>query len=240
MDVRRIAMITGWLWIITFVTSIPARFIFYAPVLEDGKDYVLGQGDDAMTLIAVGALLELVLIFANIGTAVVPYSIHKRVSEPGALGYVTARVMECVFIGVGILFMLAISTLRQDAPNGLDSALGQGLEAVYEWSFRLGPGFVVGVGNGLILGWLMWRSELVPRGLSIFGLIGGPLIIIAGVLVMFDVIEGAGPVQGLMSIPEAFWELSLGVYLVAKGYRPSPTLEEPPTVIRSPGMNVSS
>ena len=240
MDVRRVAMITGWLWIITFVTSIPARFVFYAPVLEEGKDYVLGQGDDAMTLIAVGALLELILIFANIGTAVVPYSIHRRVSEPGALGFVTARVMESVFIAIGILCMLAISTLRQDAPSGLDSALGQGLEAVYEWSFRLGPGFVVGVGNGLILGWLMWRSELVPRGLSIFGLIGGPLIIIAGVLVMFDVIEGAGSVQGLMSIPEAFWELSLGVYLVAKGYRPSPILEEPPTVIRSPRLDVGS
>lgn len=240
MDVRRIAMITGWLWIITFVTSIPARFIFYAPVLEDGKDYVLGQGDDAMALIALGALLELILIIANIGTAVVPYSIHKRVSEPGALGFVTARVVECMFIAVGILCMLAISTLRQDAPSGLDAALGQGIEAVYEWSFRLGPGFVVGVGNGLILGWLMWRSELVPRGLSIFGLVGGPLIIIAGVLVIFDVIEGGGSVQGLMSIPEAFWELSLGIYLVAKGYRPSPILEEPPTVIRSPRTNVGS
>jgi hypothetical protein len=117
--------------------------------------------------------------------------------------------------------MLAISTLRQDAPSGLDAALGQGLEAVYEWSFRLGPGFVVGVGNGLILGWLMYRSELVPRGLAIFGLIGGPLIIIAGILVMFDVIEGSGPVQGLMTIPEAFWELSIGIYLAVKGFRPS-------------------
>ena len=74
--------------------------------------------------------------------------------------------------------------------------LGQGLEAVYEWAFRLGPGFVVGVGNGLILGWLMYKSQLVPRGLSIFGLIGGPLIIIAGVLVMFDVIEGGEPDPG--------------------------------------------
>ena len=169
MDYRRIARITGWLWIVTFITSIPTRFIFYAPVLEEGKDYVLGQGDDAMRLIAFGALLELILIIANIGTAVVPYSIHKRQNEAGALGFVTARVMESVFIAVGILCMLAISTLRQDAPSGLDAALGQGLEAVYEWSFRLGPGFVVGVGNGLILGWLMYRSELVPRGLAIFG-----------------------------------------------------------------------
>ena len=206
MNYRRIATITGWLWIITFVTSIPARFVFYAPVLKDGQEYVLGQGDDAMTMIAIGALLELILIISNIGTAVVPYPIHKRVNEAGALAFVTARVMECMFIAVGILCMLAISTLRQDAPSGLDAATGQGLEAVYEWAFRLGPGFVVGVGNGLILGWLMYTSQLVPRGLSIFGLIGGPLIIISGILVLFDVIEGGGSIQGLMSIPEALWE----------------------------------
>jgi hypothetical protein len=211
--------------IITFVTSIPARFIFYAPVLKDGQEYVLGQGDDAMTMIAIGALLELILIIANIGTAVVPYSIHKRVNEAGALGFVTARVMECTFIAVGIVCMLAISTLRQDAPAGLDAATGQGLEAVYEWAFRLGPGFVVGVGNGLILGWLMYTSQLVPRGLAMFGLIGGPLLLIAAVLVLFDVIEGGGSVQGLMSIPEAFWELSIGVYLIVKGYRPSAITE---------------
>ena len=92
-------------------------------------------------------------------------------------------------------------------------------------AFRLGPGFVVGVGNGLILGWLMYKSQLVPRGLAIFGLIGGPLLLIAGVLVLFDVIEGGETIQGLMSLPEAFWELSLGVYLVVKGYRPSPITE---------------
>jgi hypothetical protein len=85
----------------------------------------------------------------------------------------------------------------------------------------------------------MYKSELVPRGLAMFGLIGGPLIIIAGVLVMFDVIEGAGPVQGLMSIPEAFWELSLGIYLVAKGYRASPILEGPPRVIQDPGVGAT-
>ena len=218
MNYRRIATVTGWLWVITFVTSIPARFVFYKPVLDHGN-YVTGTGTDAKTLIAIGAVLELVLIISNIGTAVVPYSIHKRVNEAGAMGFVTARVMECVFIAIGILCMLAISTLRQDAPTGTDAALGQGLRAVYEWAFRLGPGFVVGVGNGLILGWLMYRSELVPRNLSIFGLIGGPLIIISGVLVILDVIEAGSSIQGLMTIPEAFWELSIGIYLIVKGYR---------------------
>jgi len=220
MNVRRIATLTGWLWVATFVTSIPARFVFYAPVLDEGS-YVTGAGADAHTLIAMGALLELLLIIANVGTAVVPYSIHKRVHEPGAVGFVAARLVESTFIAIGIVCMLAISTLRQDAPSGTDAALGQGLRAVYEWSFRLGPGFIVGVGNGLILGWLMYRSALVPRGLALFGLIGGPLLILAAVGVLFDVIEAGGPVQGLMTLPEAFWELSIGIYLIVKGYRSS-------------------
>jgi Domain of unknown function (DUF4386) len=189
-------------------------------VINEGN-YVTGAGKDAHTLIAVGALLEILLIISNVGTAVVPYSIHKRVHEAGAVGFVTARLVECTFIAIGIVCMLAISTLRRDAPSGTDAALGQGLRAVYEWSFRLGPGVIVGVGNGLILGWLMWKSELVPRGLAIFGLIGGPLVILTGALVILNVIKAGGPVQGLLTIPEGFWELSIGIYLIVKGYRPS-------------------
>jgi hypothetical protein len=220
MNYRRIATLTGWLWIVTFVTSIPARFVFYAPVRDEGN-YVIGAGDDAKVLIATGALLELILIIANVGTAVVPFSIHRRHHEAGAVAYVTARLVECTFIAIGIVCMLAVSTLRQDDPNGTSAALGQGLEAVYEWSFRLGPGFIVGVGNGLILGWLMYTSGLVPRGLAVFGLIGGPLVILAGTAVIFDLIEAGGPVQGLLTIPEAFWELSIGIYLIARGFKPT-------------------
>jgi Domain of unknown function (DUF4386) len=221
MNYRRIATFTGWLWIVTFATSIPARFFFYAPVLDNEGNYVTGAGSDAKTLIAIGALLELLLIIANVGTAVAPFSIHKRVHEAGAVAYVTARLVECTFIAIGIVCMLAISALRQDAPSGTDAALGQGIFAVYEWSFRLGPGVIVGVGNGLILGWLMYRSGLVPPRLAMFGLVGGPLIIISGALVILDVIEADGAVQALMTIPEIIWELGIGIYLIAKGYRTS-------------------
>jgi len=223
MDTRRIATLAGWLWIVTIVFSIPARFIFYAPILDE-PSYVTGAGDIARASLATGAVFELLVIIANVGTAVVPFSIHRRFSEAGAVGYVSARIVECVFIAIGIVSILAIVTLRQDAPSGASPALGQGLEAVYEWSFRLGPGFIVGLGNGLILGWMMYRSGLVPRGMAMLGLIGGPLIILAGILVIFDVIEGSGVVQGLMTIPEFLWELSLGIYLIAKGFRPSPIL----------------
>jgi hypothetical protein len=218
MDTRRIATITGWLWIITFVTSIPARFIFYAPV-RDEPNYVTGAGDLALALLATGVVFELILIISNVGTAVVPYSVHKRYSEVGAVAFVSARIVECIFIAIGIVCILAIVTLRQDAPSGITAALGQGIEAMYEWSFRIGPGFFVGVGNGLILGYMMFKSGLVPRPMAILGLIGGPLIILSGILVIFDVIETSGPIQAVMTIPEGLWELSLGIYLVVKGFR---------------------
>ena len=220
MNYRKIATFTGWLWIITFVTSISARFFFYAPVLDHKGNYVTGAGSDAHTLIAIGALLEL-LIISNVGTAVVPYSIHKRVHEAGAVAYVAARLVECTFIAIGIVCILAISTLRQDALSGTNAALGQGIFAVYEWTFRIGPGVIVGVGNGLILGWLMYTSGLVPPRLALFGLVGGPLIIISGALVILDVIAAGGAVQSVMTIPEFIWELGIGIYLIVKGYRTS-------------------
>jgi uncharacterized protein DUF4386 len=95
----------------------------------------------------------------------------------------------------------------------------RGSKAIYEWSFRIGPGFFVGVGNGLILGYMMFKSGLVPRRMAMLGLIGGPLVCLAGILVIFDVIEASKAIQGVMTIPEALWELSLGIYLVAKGFR---------------------
>jgi hypothetical protein len=221
MNYRRIATFTGWLWIITIVTSVLARFFFYGRVLDKEGSYVTGAGSDAKTLIAIGALLEILLIISNVGTAVVPFSIHKRVHEAGAVAYVAARLVECTFIAMGIVCMLAISTLRQDAPSGLNAALGQGIFDVYEWTFRLGPGVIVGVGNGLILGWLMYSSRLVPPRLALFGLVGGPLIIISGALVILDVIEASGAVQAVMTIPEFIWELGIGIYLIVKGYRTS-------------------
>jgi hypothetical protein len=219
---RKTASLAGWLFIVTFVASIPAVFICYKPLL-DHPDYIVGAGAD--NRIALGALLEMIVIIANIGTAVVLFPILKRQNESLALGYVTARVMESVFIGVGILSLMAVVTLRQDvgATGGASLVIaGRSLVAIHDWTFLLGPGWVVGVGNGLILGYLMLRSGLVPRRMTWLGLIGGPLIIASGTLVLFNVIEPGSSVQGLATIPEFFWELSLGIYLIVKGFKASP------------------
>jgi hypothetical protein len=218
---QTIARLFGVLYLITFFTSIPAYF-FYVPVLDDPR-YVLGGGAD--TSVAFGAFLELLLIVANIGTAVVPYPIFRRQNEILALGYVTARIVECTFIAVGILSLLTVVALRQGATAGADAAslltAGESLVALHEWTRLLGPGFVVGIGNGLILGYLMYSSAPVPRGMAVLGLIGGPLIIASGVGVLLGVIEKDGVVQGIATIPEFFWELLLGIWPIVRGFSPS-------------------
>jgi hypothetical protein len=190
-------------------------------VLDDPR-YIVGAGAD--TSVSLGAFLELLLIIANIGTAVVLFPILKRVNEILALGYVTARVVECVFIAVGLLSLLSVVALRQ-AAAGADAgslvAVGQSLVALHGWTFVLGPGFVVGIGNGLMLGYLMYRSALVPRAMAVLGLVGGPLIIASGAAVVLGVIEAGGPLQTIAAIPEFFWELSLGIWLTVRGFNPS-------------------
>jgi hypothetical protein len=221
MNPQKIARAFGVLYLITFVTSIPA-FFFYAPVLDDPR-YILGGGGGDNS-VAFGALLELLLIIANIATAVVPYPILRRQNEILALGYVSARIVECTFIAVGILSLLTLVTLRQEAAEGADAAslltAGKSLVALHVWTRLLGPGFVVGLGNGLILGYLMYTSRLVPRGMAVLGLVGGPLIIASGVGVLLGVIEAGGVVQGIATIPEFFWELSLGIWPIERGFNP--------------------
>lgn len=218
---RRISFAFGVLYLITFATSIPALLLFQ-PVLDDPAGYVANGGSD--NRIFFGALLELLLIIANIGTAVVVYPILKRAHHIFALGYVTARIMESVFILVGILAVLSIVTLSQQDAGGDEGAIAYTLAALKDWTFILGPGFVVGWGNGLILGYLMYRSGLVPRRLAMLGLVGGPLIILSGTLVMFGVADQGGTLQGLATIPEFIWELGLGIYATVWGFKASPTL----------------
>lgn len=217
-DPQRIARLTGVLFLITFATSIPA-LLLYDPVLNDAR-YIVGGGADGRVLF--GAVLELLLIVSNIGTAVVLYPIFRRRYRILALGFVTARIVESVFIAIGIVSLLAVVTLRREATDG-DALvpIGKALVALHDWTFVLGPGFVVGIGNGMILGYLMYRSELVPRRMAMLGLVGGPLICLSGIAVVLNVFEKGGAGQLIATIPEFFWELSLGIYLTVKGFKPA-------------------
>ena len=214
----------GVLYLLTFATSIPALAL-YEPALRHPVAFVAGSGN--VNEIYWGALLELLLIIANIGTAVVIVPIMRRQLEDLSIGYVTARIVECTFILVGILAMLAIATLRQQNAGAAEATVAYTLAAIKDWTFILGPGFMVGWGNGLILGYMMYRTQLVPRAWTWLGLIGGPLIILSGTIVMFKGGHPSGSLQGLATIPEAAWELFLGIYCTVWGFRSdAPILSE--------------
>jgi len=210
---QRNARIFGVLFIITFLTSIPAAFL-YQPVLADPAGYIAGGASDVQ--IYLGALLEFVLIIANVATAVVLYPIARRQNEILALGYVAARVIECVFIAAGIIFVLGIVSVRQDSPGATDLAVS--LAALKDWTALFGPGLVVPIGNGLILGYLMYTSGLVPRALAWLGLIAGPVLLVGSLGVLFGLWEQTGAAAILVA-PEFAWELLLGIYAAIWGFR---------------------
>jgi hypothetical protein len=191
-------------------------------VLSD-PNYITGAGAD--TRVFLGAFLELFLILTNIGCAVVLFPLLKRTNETVALGYVTARLVECTFILVGLLSLLAIVTLRQGAA-GADAGslvlIGKSLRAIHDWTFLLGPGFTDGIGTGLMLGYLMYRSGLVSPRMALFGVVGGPLLAASGIAVLFGVIPQGSPLQSIVTIPEIVWEAFLGLWLTFKGFSPAP------------------
>ena len=217
---RKTAIAVGVLFLITFATSIAAALL-YGPFVDDPDAFIRGAGSD--TGVLVGTLLELILIIANMGTALVLYPLLRRHNEVLAFGYVVARTFESVFIAIGVLAVLAGVTLRQQVVAGADAgslvALAQSFVALNRWTFVLGPGFVVGIGNGLILGWLMYRSGLLSRRLSLLGIVGGPVLTIAGAGVVMGVIPRGGTEQGLATVLEFIWEGAvLGLLLIFKGF----------------------
>jgi hypothetical protein len=228
LDTQKTARIFGWLFIATFITSIGARFLFIDGLGADWENMRFIPGATSETSMYLGAILEFALIVTNIATAVVLYPIVKQQSEGVALGYVTARIMECAFILVGLVSIISVVTVSDALAGAIGAeatslaAQGSSLVSTYEWAFLFGPGLVVGFGNGLMLGYLMYRSGLVPRRMAMLGLIGGPMLIVSFVLILFGVYEnGSGPAF-LMGLPEIAWEASLGIYAAWKGFRPSP------------------
>ena len=223
MNPQRIARVFGILFLLTWVTAIGGRVLF-EHVYTDPR-YILGGATD--TGVYLGAVFEFLLIVTQIGTAVVLYPLAKRYSEIGAVGYVSARIMESAFALVGIMSLLAIVTLRQDLGGtaGGDAAsllaVGNSLTATYDWAFLFGPGLVAGVGNGLILGYVMYRSGLVPRRLAMLGLAGGSLHIMGFLGVLFGAFDADSGLRFLSSVGEMAWEAALPVYAIWKGFNPS-------------------
>ena len=194
----------------------------FQPVLDDPAGYIAGGGKDNQ--IYLGAFLEFLLVITNVGTAVVLYPIARRQNEALAIGYVAARIIESVFIAVGIIFVLGVVGLRHDLPTADDAAFT--LAALKDWTFLFGPNLVVPFGNGLILGYLMYKSGLVPRRMAWLGMIGGPLLLFGNIGVLFDWWDQTSAVS-ILAVPEIIWEAFLGIYCAIWGFRKDSPIVRP-------------
>jgi hypothetical protein len=214
---RQTSLAAGVLYLLTFV-SIPTLAL-YGPV--KGANYILGAGPDTGALF--GGILEIVVALAGIGTAVALFPVLKRQNEGVALGFVGSRVLEAGGIFAGVACLLTVVTLRQ-AGAGADALVtSHALVALYDRLFLVTQSFIPAV-NALLLGSLLYQSRLVPRALPVIGFIGAPLLVASDIAVLFDLVGRTAPPVALAAIPIALWEFSLGVWLVVKGFKPSPIL----------------
>ena len=225
---RRTALVAGILYLATFVAGIPPSFL-YAPVLTD-PNAVLTAGNDGQILW--GVFLDLCTGMAGIGTAVALFSVVKRQHEGAALGFVTTRVIEGAMLFIAGLTMLTLVSLRQAAAGASDpatlTAIGQTLVDIRNGTHLLGPGLMPAF-NACLLGYLMFRSGLVPRWMPTLGLIGAPLLFSSSIGTLFGVNDSMSLWTGIATIPIFIWELSIGLYMTFKGFRPNAQLlVEPP------------
>ncbi len=223
-SMRKTALVAGALYLLTFI-SIPTLFL-YNSVLMDPR-YILSSGGD--TAVFWGALLEVIVALAGIGTAVVLYPVVKRQNTAFALGFVGTRVLEASMIFIGVVSLLSLATLHQDlsATAGVDPttlvAIGTPFVATYNSAFLLGQTLMPAM-NAFLLGYLMYRSGLVPRIIPTLGLIGAVLMTSSVVGQIIGINEHISLWSGIALIPIFIWELSLGLYLVIKGFKKSGVL----------------
>jgi hypothetical protein len=214
---RKIALTAGIFYLLTFV-SIPTLSLYNS--VRD-PNYILGSGPD--TNVFIGVILELIVALTGIGSAVALYPLLKKQSGSVALGLVGSRVLEAGTIFAGTAFLLSIVTLRQSGIGADALVTGQVLVILYDRIFLIGQSFMPAV-NDLLLGYLLYKSRLVPRALSLIGLVGAPLLVTGDIAVLFGLIGQRDPSTGLFAVPVALFEFLLGLWLVIKGFNPSAPL----------------
>lgn len=217
------AIITGAFFITATVTAIIGLNL-YDPILKNADS--LSAASANSNRIALGATFELILTVANIGTGIMLFPFLRRFSESWALAYVCFRLLEVVFILIGILSLLSILTLSQEYEKNSGSELASiqtaanTLKTIHSWTFILGPHFMLGI-NTFIYSFIFYRSGLVPRNLAVLGLIGAVLIFIGAIQELFGIIPHFSAQIILFALPIAFYEMIFAVWLIVKGFRAS-------------------
>ncbi|MBK9125069.1 MAG: DUF4386 domain-containing protein [Chloroflexi bacterium] len=215
---RKLAIAAGVCFLITHVTAIGA------PALNGLATSSTASSAGTDTQLLIGALLEVILALAVVGTAVTLYPVARRWNEGAALGYVGLRTLEAGVIAVGVLPLLTLVTLRQSAAGALDvtnaALLSDALVMIYKWTLLIGPGLVCAT-NTVVMAYVLYGSRLVPRFIPILGLVGGPLIFVFTLVRMFGGYDQLPPWAAVAVLPIFAWEVSLALWMIVRGFRPA-------------------
>jgi hypothetical protein len=216
-SMRKTAFVAGILYLLTFISSIPAVFL-QAPVLDD-PSFITSSA--SAELVRLGALFDIVNSLTAIGTALALYAVIRRQSQSFAIGFVSSRLFEATILMIGVVSILSIVTLQQPGATGAEASLllavQETLVTVRNWAFVLGTG--VPALNAFLLGWLMYKSRLVPRAIPVIGLIGAPLFTSWIIGYVLGVTEAGTAWHAIGVAPIFIWELSLGLWMTFKGFR---------------------
>ncbi|GGI16425.1 DUF4386 domain-containing protein [Gottfriedia solisilvae] len=220
---RKSAKIVGVLFLLAAVTAIIGLKL-YDPILKD-PDYLI-KGSEHANQVVLGALMELLLVVSAVGTATTMFPILRKYNETIALWHVSFRFLEAIIITVGVISVLSLLTLSREfvAAGASEIAAYQTsgilLKAVHDWTFMLGPLFMLGI-NTLMYSYIFYQSNLVPRFISCLGITGAIVVFIYSLLVMFGFIQQISVLGAIMALPVAANEIILAIWLIVKGFNES-------------------
>lgn len=217
MNPRALAVVAGVLYLITHVTSVVALGL-YEPVVG-AADYIVGTGSSENRVV-LGALLDVVLAMAIVGTSVALYPVVRRKAPSSALGYVGLRTLEAGMVVVGAVSLLTVVTMRQEA-SGVEAtsliSAGEALVGIYDWTHLVGPNLVLATSTA-VLALVMFRTGLVARWIGMLGLIGAPIIFVRAIGSAFGLYEQVSTWGAIAALPVFAWEVSLALWLLFKGF----------------------
>jgi hypothetical protein len=210
----------GILFILAAVSAV-VGVLLYDPFLKS-YDYLM-KGSEYYNQVVLGAVMELILVVSAVGTATIMFPLLRKYNESVALWHLCFRFLEAVVITIGVISVLSLLTLSKEYVEGgftniaSYQASGTTLKAIHDWTFSLGPNFMLGI-NTMMYSYIFYKTKLVPRFISLLGMTGATLVFICSLLVMFDVIEQVSLWGGLLALPVAATEMSLAFWLIFRGF----------------------